>query len=359
MRVYDFQGSAAAMGEAHGETLRDEIHAFYDLRVANAIRQAMRYGGREVTEAQLLGVSRASIEHARAFDGNGFAELEGIARGADLSFEKLLALNGLTDFRDVLCWTGHLEAFGGCTSAVVHGSATTDGHALGGQTWDLATDNMPHVIGVHRQPTDGPETWSLTTTGCLTLIGMNEHGVAVGTTNVRTTDARPGVMYLSILHRMLDARDAEGAAQVVEGAHRSGAHFYWIVDGQGRVLTLECSARVAHREELTSGSSVHTNHCLVPANIAEQGVLASPSSTGRLHRGTELLEGGAGDLSMERLERLFADGVDDPLGICRDDTEGISTNGAVVTCPQTRSFRACHGLPTPEGDTWVEMVGAE
>jgi isopenicillin-N N-acyltransferase-like protein len=216
---------------------------------------------------------------------------------------------------------------------------------------------MPHVIGIHRKPLAGPETWSLTTTGCLTLIGMNEHGVAVGTTNVRTTDARPGVMYLSILHAMLDARDAEGAAQVVERAHRSGAHFYWIVDGQGRVITLECSALVAHREELTAGSYVHTNHCLVEANIAEQGVLASPSSTNRLDRGRQLLEDEDGQLDLRSLERLFADGVENPTGICRDDTEGISTNGAVVTCPQTRSFRACHGLPTPEGDTWVEMVG--
>ena len=29
MRVYHFEGSVSAMGEAHGETLREEIHAFY------------------------------------------------------------------------------------------------------------------------------------------------------------------------------------------------------------------------------------------------------------------------------------------------------------------------------------------
>ena len=354
--MYHFEGSVSAMGEAHGEALREEIQAFYDLRVANAIRQALRYGGRVVTQDQLLGVASASLEHARAFDPRGTAELEGIARGADMPVERVLALNGLTDFRDVLCWSGELEAFGGCTAAVVHGSATADGHALGGQTWDLATDNMPHVIGVHRRPDDGPETWSLTTTGCLTLIGMNEHGVSVGTTNVRTTDARPGVMYLSILHRMLDCENAEAAAQVVENAHRSGAHFYWIVDGDGRVLTVECSARRAHREELSEGSYVHTNHCLIGANVEEEGVDASPSSTSRLDRGNELLGANHGALNLRSMELLFADGVGNMTGICRDDTDGISTNGAVIVEPQTRTIRACHGLPTEAGDTWVDLV---
>ena len=32
--------------------------------------------------------------------------------------------------------------------------------------------------------------------------------------------------------------------------------------------------------------------------------------------------------------------------ICRDDTNGISTNGAVVIAPERREIHACHGLPS-------------
>ena len=85
--------------------------------------------------------------------------------------------------------------------------------------------------------------------------------------------------------------------------------------------------------------------------MEEQGVDPSPSSTSRLDRGNELLDAQHGALSLRSMELLFADGVGDLNGICRDDTDGISTNGAVIVEPESRTIRACHGLPTEAGDT--------
>ncbi|MEA1619090.1 hypothetical protein SOQ14_09185 [Erythrobacter sp. T5W1-R] len=59
-----------------------------------------------------------------------------------------------------------------------------------GQTWDLNGPDVDYVIALHRLPDDGPETWTVTCAGCQTLMGMNAHGLAVGTTNLKTRGAR-------------------------------------------------------------------------------------------------------------------------------------------------------------------------
>ena len=203
MKVVKLEGTPKAMGECFGETYREEIQSFYELRLANALEQAAKYGDRNLVEDQVLSVSRECLSLTEGFDPDGYIELVATARAANLQAEQLWALNGLTDLRDILAWDDLSVYGGGCSSFVIQGDRTVDGHVLCGQTWDLATDNMPFVIGVHRVPHDAPQTWCLTTMGCLSLIGMNEEGIAIGTTNLRSKDARRGVCYLSIIHKVL------------------------------------------------------------------------------------------------------------------------------------------------------------
>lgn len=343
------------MGEAFGESCRDDIQTFYELRLGIAITQALDWGGRAVGEEEMLTAARRSMADTEAYHREGWEELCGIARGANMSVEKVLALNGLTDFRDVLSWHGDFEAFGGCSSFIVQGDGSADGGVLVGQTWDLATNNMPYVLGVHRQPDNGPETWTLTTVGCLSLIGMNEHGVAVGTTNVRTPDARPGVVYLSMIHKALDARDIDGAAQAIVEAPRAGAHFYWLADRTGRTSAIECTATTAARVEVNEGVYVHCNHCVVPANVAVEPRPPSPSSSYRSERLQAILEAGAGSHDLETVKAALADEEGGLNAICRDDTGGISTNGAVVVAPERLEIHACQGLPSRS--TWRVLRG--
>ncbi|MCA9688771.1 MAG: C45 family peptidase [Nannocystaceae bacterium] len=354
MRTLHFSGTPRAIGQAFGERCRDEIAEFYGLRVANAIDQAKKHGGRDVGEEALLGVARACLEPTRAYHPEGFEELAGIAEGAGMTVEQILAMNGLTDLRDVLAWSGELEAFGGCSSFVIEGGMTASGRALCGQSWDLATDNMPFVCVVHRRPEGGPETWSLTTVGCLTLIGINDAGIAVGTTNVRTVDARPGVTYLSILHKALAAREFDAAVAAVTEAHRAGAHYYYLVDGTGQIATLECSARAAARVELADGFHVHCNHCQVPKNALIEGSTPSASSHRRQARMTELIEAGRGRLDIAAMQAALADHENGEDAICRHDYAGISSNGAVIMDPGAPAAVACHGPPC--GAEWIDML---
>src|SRR5690606_38120980 len=114
-------------------------------------------------------------------------------------------------------------------------------------------------------------------TGCLTLIGINSEGIAVGNTNLQARDARPGLQYLSVLHRAIRSRTFDEAVTAVRDAPRAAAHYYYIADANGRAVGLECSAAqsvpLSPRDELL----VHCNHPLAPEIAAL--ALSSPASS--------------------------------------------------------------------------------
>ncbi len=344
MRYVHLEGTPAEMGEAFGEGFRAEIQELSRLRTANALAQARLYGGRQVDEGALLALAAASLEACAAYHPDGHEELLGIARGAALAPEAALAMGGLTDLRDALAWGGPLEALGGCTAFLVPEARAADGRLRLGQTWDLGTDNQPFVVAVHRRPRRGPATWCVTTVGCLSLMGINEHGLAVGTTNLRTVDARPGVPYLQLIHKALGARELGEALRCLETAPRAGAHSYLLADAHGKAAVLESTATRSHLRVLTRDCEVQTNHCQARELAALEGATPRASSEARLGRMRGLLAG-RGLLDDGALRACLSDRQGGALAINRDDVDGISTNAAVLATPVARCLQACQGAP--------------
>jgi len=153
-------------------------------------------------------------------------------------------------------------------------------------------------------------------------------------------------MYLSIIHKALHQRALESAACAVTDAPRAGAHFYWLADGGGQANAIECTATTAHRDAIASGVYVHCNHCLIDSHVAREPRPPSPSSAYRTTRLHALLEAKAGEHDLDSVKAALADEEGGDNAICRDDTNGISTNGAVVIAPERREIHACHGLPS-------------
>ncbi|MEM1026108.1 MAG: C45 family peptidase [Myxococcota bacterium] len=343
LELVELSGSPRAMGRAYGESLRDSVAALAELRFRNAMAQARLYGGRRLSRDDLLDIARRCLPEVQDFDPTGWEELSGIAEGANLSREEIWAMNALTDVRDIAAFG--FEGEEACTAVLVAPERAEGGTAFFGQTWDLSTDNMPFVRLVRRRPIDGPSTLAVTLVGCLSLIGLNDAGVAVGTTNLRATDSRPGVGYLDVIHRALGSRNAREAARRIESAPRAAAHYYWV--GQTNMAgSLECTARRAELE-WTSGVRVQTNH--MRTSLAAQEVRGTPmeSSRHRLER-MEALLAEEGGVSPSDLRRFLGDTQGGELAIDRRDFAGISTNAVVVIEPGEGSLSAVHG-PASEG----------
>lgn len=348
LRQITVRGTPAELGRGQGEQLKPVIGAF----VAQRLRAARVYlherGIRDEQTFRALGA--ACLERLKSWDVDGWTEHQALAEAAEVDAVDLYTTGNMTDIRDILALPARADAEG-CTTALVPGSHTTSGQVIASQTWDLNPTDLDYVVAVHRLPADGPETWSITCAGCPSLIGMNQHGVAVGTTNIKTRGSRVGIPYLSLLHRAIRSRHREEALAVFIAAPRAAAHTYWSADAEG-LADIECTAdSVARREGRTP--LVRTNHCLDEGHRSREGEPASPSSRARLARVTARLAKGGIDVAA--LKALFADRSDgvDSVNRFAEDNQGTSTNACLVAIPAKRELHACRG--SSDRGHWVVL----
>jgi isopenicillin-N N-acyltransferase-like protein len=267
----------------------------------------------------------------------------------------------MTDFRDAVLLAApegpRLKKLvdEGCSSLLVPASHGAEGRAYAGQTWDLNPPDVAYVVAIKRSPTAGPKTWSITCTGCLTLVGMNEHGLCVGTTNVKTYGSRPGVGYLSILHRAVRANDVAGARTVVESAPHAGAHTYWLADADTQI-EFEASPNALFVRDTNEGPVWRTTHCIFEGHEKLEGEVRGESSEKRFARlGSMLKPTDGSKLDVDALRAIFADRSDGLLSINRyeEDAQGTATNAVFIGSPSERKAWACRG-PADRGE-WVEL----
>ena len=102
----------------------------------------------------------------------------------------------------------------------------------------------------------------MTTVGCLSLIGMNSEGIALGTTNIRTTDARVGVGYLQIIHSALAQTTLADVERTIVEAPRAGAHYYYAAEQTAKRSPSNVPRPSRVFSPSTAGAFVHCNHIL-------------------------------------------------------------------------------------------------
>jgi isopenicillin-N N-acyltransferase like protein len=347
--IVECRGDARALGEQHGEALRERIRAFIDQRLSAFAQYSRERGGPSVE--QFLAAGANCLRIFEKWDPAGAAESAGIAAGAGVSAEALYGSTNMTDVRDVLLLPGSKNDEG-CTSLLVPAVCSQSAQVLVGQTWDLNPTDLDFVVAVHRKPDVGPETWSVTCAGALSLTGMNAAGVAVGTTNIKTRRSRLGVGYLSLLHRAIRARSAAEARELIAAAPRAAAHTYWLADAGG-ALELECDPDNVVERRADSQPLARTNHCIADALRSVEGEPPTASSHKRLAKAEGRLRAGGQDVeSLKALMRDRSDGVDS-INRYTEDDQGTTTNACVIAVPERRELWACRG-PADRGE-WIQL----
>lgn len=343
-------GSPRELGQAQGEALRSRIEAFVAQRVT-ALQAYLSERGASHRFAEFLSLGRACREAARAFHPDGIEEHDAIAEAAHVDASLLYAATNMTDVRDVLVLPAASDREG-CTTVLVPPDGSRQHVLMAGQTWDLNPTDLDFVVAVHRRPDNGPQTWSITCTGALSLMGMNAEGVAVGTTNIKTRASRIGAGYLTLLHRAIGSRSMPEAIAAIRAAPRAAAHTYWVADAQG-ASELECDPEAVIERQLANQAVVQTNHCQSELLRAREGELPSSSSQRRLLRAQRVLASGGHDVAT--LQALFADRSDglDSINRYPEDAQGTTTNACMVCIPAKLELWACRG-PADRG-IWQQL----
>jgi isopenicillin-N N-acyltransferase like protein len=355
-RLIELSGPPQKMGRQFGEGLREQTRRFAEIRLARCI-DAARELGLAVDAGFVLDICRRSVQAHQRYDESVWAELHGIAEGAGLSDEMILICNGLTDLKDAVqaaagaTWAGPPADSGGCTAWLAAPEATAANRALAGQTWDMHADARDFIVVVKRKPDSGPATIAMTTAGCLSLVGINSAGVAVGNNNLRPIDARPGVMYLAMIHKALSQSSLAGAVNAITGADRCSGHNYYLAGPNGEIVDIEATAAESEVIQPAGATYAHTNHYLTDRlRRFERPDAVTASSTWRLTRMLHVLAEQAGQITPAGMMQAMSDSAGEgACRICRIDPADLGpTCGAAVLIPQERRMWVVQGEPKAE-----------
>ncbi|RMF00185.1 MAG: hypothetical protein D6768_13385 [Chloroflexi bacterium] len=353
IRVVEVSGSPREMGRQHGERFRRDIKILAKERVV--LSSNKNWTGYELPRPDVLALGEACLPWHQEYAPELMEELRGIGDATGVGLTELVILNGFTDFIDVVfnhraaavpARPAH-PAADNCTAFIVSPQATAEGRGFFGQTWDMHATATPFVILLHGKPAGGLRFLTLTLIGCVGMIGMNEAGIAVGINNLMARDGRPGVTWPFVVRKILMQDNLDDALACITKARLAGAHNYLLADATGRGFNIEAMSSRLHVQEVTSGSLVHTNHCLFTGNLPverERLPESRRNSELRLNRAEQLLK--PGQITLNDLLALTRDHGKNG-GVCAHAVAPffVESCSAAVMRPATREMWAVWGLP--------------
>ncbi len=355
LQTFFFQGTPEQIGHAHGEELRDSIQRFVQVRLDAAVKYFKGEGivSNDIITG-LLDTGHACYEIFQQWDPEGAVEHNAIARAAGVDPVDLYTTTNYTDVRDAYMLAGNSPDAEGCTALMIPPEQTTNNTLLAGQTWDMNPEDIDYVVAVNSQPDNGTERWSIQLSGCLSLMGMNSHGLTLGTTNLKTWGSKPGIGYLNIIHRALRSNTLEAAVTMIQSAAPvAGAHTYLLAAPEA-AARIEVTGFNQATQYLSDQAMGWTNHCLTPAHQAQQYGSPSSSSLARIKRLNTLFET-TGPFDIDGIKTLFSDHVDGADSINRypEDKSYAATNACMIADPLNRSLYACRG--SADRGEWITL----
>ena len=351
MRTLSISGTPYEMGYQHGLAYREAICEITEERIHLCTDPT--WTGRQMDREQVLSLAEACIPAHQDYAPDLIEQLEGIAAATGLSLPELIITNGFTDFVDTIYNHGEpvespAQKGNECTSFIISPEQSSDRYGFLGQTWDMHASATPYVIMLDAHPADGPAFKALTVTGCVSMIGMNEAGIAVGINNLLGADGQIGVTWPFVCRKILSQTNIEDALACITEATLAGGHNFMIADAQGKSYMVEGMATVTSVTEITGDSAVHANTCLMPQTQQVERPLTEDlqvDSELRVSRAQQYLRDGG--LTLDDLQALTRDRGDGAYSICSTSEPPFYTEtcAAVIMRPATREFWGLWGLP--------------
>lgn len=286
-------------------------------------------------------------------------ELAGVAKGAEVTQEDVLAINVRTEIlysarvRSALANPVPSE----CTAFA---SVSADGRVLVGQNWDWMPFARDTVVVLQAVPDDSPAFVTVVEAGLLAKFGVNSAGLALMTNALACTEdqADVGVPYHVMLRALLECETTTDAVARLDQAARASSANYLLADSTGSIVDVE--ARPGGRDSLHRlepdgrGVLLHTNHFRSPEfNSVDYADLVATTSHSRLERLDEAVNSGASNV--EIFAAALSDHANHPNSICRHPDRSVpmaeqtETVVSVLVDLSGKSVKLSEGPPCQRG----------
>ncbi|CAK1362518.1 unnamed protein product [Cercospora beticola] len=280
-------------------------------------------------------------------------ELEGIAEGAGVEVEDIVACNVRTEITFGL-WSDGCTALGWKVDR--DGGA---GESWLAQNWDWDPRQGENLILVSIDvPGRQTRIKMVTEAGIIGKIGLNSHGVGVCLNAIKARGVDKGRLPVHLgLRKVLESESREEAVRELEKVGIASACHMLISDAGGSV-GLEWSAKGVKKVEMNErGQVFHSNHFLEkhPDGVEDTDWLVD--SRFRVRRIEELVKGveersGGKEVGWEDVRGIFRDEENWPGAICRS-AKGKSTSQTlfnIVMELTKKKAKVVVGRPTEGGE---------
>ncbi len=326
-RLIEVEGTDEERGWQIGKLLREEIrvnlanlHAYY----------------RQVRGEDFSAWTENSVRYLPFIEAcapKTLAELNGMAEGADLPFEDILAMTA--SYEHSFEPEGISEK---CTAFAICGKGTRDGGVLLGQTNDeRANEWLPDMDRVIRhEEADGHQTLLYTHPGVPAYMGMNDRGLGVCWTYINDGRYQNGLPTGVILRELLRMGSLDEVCAYLRRVPHAVPNCFVLAHRDGGIRWAECFPDgVFVREEATL--LAHSNHILSKEKIADDvarmgGEVISTTFLRRV-RMKQLLERHKGQIDAEMACSFLSDHEGAPYSICvhgRECAPQLKTLAAMV-----------------------------
>ncbi len=253
--VVTVTGGPRERGRAYGEQARHRVHRSLEL-YERVFRHYTGMGWPAVRDR--TGVFAGPIDD---YDVRLLPEIEGIAEGAAVDAEDVLALNVRTE---VMFGMASRE----CTAFCTPTGPSEDAHVLLAQNWDWKPGSRETCVLLAQSSHDGPSFVTLVEAGLLAKCGMNDRGIGVAANALTSTLDRgePGVPFHAILRRIHTSGSFDEAVDAINAPLRASSGNYLIASRDGRAANHEAAPGGPEGVHRSDGDRLaHANHFLRPS----------------------------------------------------------------------------------------------
>lgn len=322
----EVSGSRRELGRQHGEAARSQI------------RDSIGYyqqSFKRITGLEWAEIRRNAPRWVAPIDSylpEISQEIRGIAEGAGVEFEDVLALNARGELSTHNPFAEEAEE--GCSSYALLPQASGDGHVYCGQNWDWRCEISGTVVLLRITQPDRPTIIMQTEAGQVGRHGANSAGIALNANGLGTRWGKGiGVPQPIIRRKILESADMQSALRAVFESRQSLCTNLLVTHRDGFAIDLETTPDRHGWMYPTDGLLVHTNHFIafVPEQIAATYRPFSVNSLWRLPRLTEGLRAAKqpGDATIVRgaIASALRDHFGYPNAVCKHgDTASVGTD---------------------------------
>ncbi|UOR11356.1 C45 family autoproteolytic acyltransferase/hydolase [Halobacillus amylolyticus] len=244
-QILKLSGSSYEIGFKHGEKAKEKVHTTLQT-YEKMFHQYSNMSWKDSKEKALL-----HLKAIEKYNSNYLEEMEGLAKGASVSFEDILAINARSEIALI---TGP----DGCTSFGLTNPKTSKTWLA--QNWDWKGSQIDALVQLDIEQEGFPSIQMITEAGIIGKIGSNSEGIGV-CLNALVTDAwEPKTPIHLGLRAVLESYSLKEAISKVDHNQMASAAHFLIASKSEETIGMEVSPVFTGKINSEKGVVTHTNH---------------------------------------------------------------------------------------------------